>query len=202
MIYLLKKSTNYVIGSFDTITLANQYLNSIGITTYDDFSYLMRINDMKYISRICYVDDVCIYNNKTFWLTEGQNIYQTFDTHTVYDAFGSIIYKDRFKIELDNNSMRLNNIYTTADEVAHNMLIGNEFISLFREECVNADLGSLHGLDIATKTANVIPLIITGSFKEAVTVLNTLIPDEYFTTERLLKYKDMIKAADVITYLH
>jgi hypothetical protein len=201
MIYLLKKSTNYIIGTFDTITLANDYLNSIGIMTYEDFSYLMRINEMKYISRICYVDDVCIYNNKTFWLTQGQNIYQTFDAHAVYDVFGSIIYKDRFKIELDNNSMRLNNIYTKADEVAYNMLIGNEFISLFREECINSDLGSLNGLDIAVKTANIIPLIMTGSFKEALTVLKTLTTDEYFTNERLTKYKAMIGAADVIVYV-
>lgn len=201
MIYLLKKSTNYIIGTFDTITLANDYLNSIGIMTYEDFSYLMRINEMKYISRICYVDDVCIYNNKTFWLTQGQNIYQTFDDHAVYDVFGSIIYKDRFKIELDNNSMRLNNIYTKADEVAYNMLIGNEFISLFREECINSDLGSLNGLDIAVKTANIIPLIMTGSFKEALTVLKTLTTDEYFTNERLTKYKAMIGAADAIVYV-
>jgi hypothetical protein len=41
---------------------------------------------------------------------------------------------------------------------------------------------------------------LTGSFKEALKLLNTYTIDEYFTTDRLEKYKAMIGAADVITY--
>lgn len=80
------------------------------------------------------------------------------------------------------------------------MTIGNEFISLFREECVNGDLGPLNGLDIATKTANVIPLVMTGSFKEASYVLAHITPDVFLTTELLTKYKNMLLSADAITY--
>lgn len=111
MIYLVRNSMNYVIGIFDTISLANEYLNSIGITTFEDFSYLMRINDMKYISRICFVNDACIYNNKIFWTATAQNVLVNYDAYTVKDCFGVTIYKDQFKKELDTNSMRLNDIY-------------------------------------------------------------------------------------------
>jgi len=200
MIYLVRNSMNYVIGVFDTIALAKTYLSSIGVTTYEDFSYLMRIEDMTYASRICYVDGICIYNNKNFWLNTSNTIYDNYESHTVTDFMNKIVYKDQFKQEMNRNSMRLNNIYTTSDEVNYNIDIGFEFITLFREECVNADLGSLNGLSIASKTANLIPLIMTGSFKESLTVLSTYTTDEYFTTERLSKYKAMIASADVITY--
>lgn len=200
MIYLVRNSMNYVIGVFDTIALAKTYLSSIGVTTYEDFSYLMRIEDMTYASRICYVDGICIYNNKNFWLNTSNTVYNNYESHTVTDFMNKIVYKDQFKQEMNRNSMRLNNIYTTSDEVNYNIDIGFEFITLFREECVNADLGSLNGLSIASKTANLIPLIMTGSFKEALTVLSTYTVDEYFTTARLAKYKAMIASADIITY--
>ena len=175
MIYLVRNSMNYVIGVFDTIALAKTYLSSIGVTAYEDFSYLMRIEDMTYASRICYVDGICIYNNKNFWLNTSNTVYDNYESHTVTDFMNKIVYKDQFKQEMNRNSMRLNNIYTTSDEVNYNIDIGFEFITLFREECVNADLESL-------------------------TVLSTYTTDEYFTTERLAKYKAMITSADVITY--
>lgn len=200
MIYLLNSTNGILIGMFDSIALAKNYLNSIGITTYDSYVFLMKVQDMKYISRICYVDGVCIYNNKNFWVNQAQSIIDDYSNHTIVDYFGINIYLDQFKREFYTNGTRLGMVHTTADEVSYNMIIGTEFISLFREECVNADLGTLHGLDIASKTSNVIPLILTGSFKEALTVLDSFTTDYFFTTERLTKYKAMIAAADVITY--
>ena len=200
MIYLINTTTGMLIGIFDSISLAKQYLNGIGIITYENYLFLMRVEDMKYISRICYVDGICIYNNKTFWTTQAQSVLENYNNHVITDFLGAVIYIDQFKREYYSNGTRLGMIHTTADAVNYNIDIGFEFITLFREECVNADLGSLNGLDIASKTANLIPLVMTGSFKEALKLLNTYTIDEYFTTDRLEKYKAMIGAADVITY--
>lgn len=155
---------------------------------------------MKYISRIAYVDGVCIYNNKDFWINNSHNVHDDYDAHVVVDFMGNTIYKDRFTIEMDHNFNRIANVVTTADQVNYNIDVGFEFIALFREETVNGDLGSLNGMDVAMKTANVIPLVTTGSFKEAAYVLSTLTTDEYLTTERLTKYRTMLLAADIIKY--
>lgn len=200
MIYLINTSSGMFIGMFDSIALAKQYLNDIGITTYENYLFLMKVEDMKYISRICYVDEICIYNNKSFWTTQAQSILDNYTDHTITDFLGNVVYIDQFKREYYSNGTRLGVIHNTADAVNYNITVGFEFISLFREECVNADLGSLNGLDIASKTNSLIPLIMTGSFKEALKLLNTYTVDEYFTTERLIKYKAMIGAADVIIY--
>lgn len=200
MIYLLNIKSNTLIGFFDSIALAKAYLLSIGIATYEDYLFLTKVSDMKYMSRICYVDNICIYNNNKFWLEHAQNIYDNYELHIVKDFLNNVVYKDQFKTEYDNNTTRLGMIHTTADQVNYNMDIGFEFIALFREECVNGDLGSLNGLAIASKTSNVIPLVMTGSFKEGAYVLSTITPDEFLTTELLTKYRNMLLSADVITY--
>lgn len=200
MIYLVKDSTTEIIGSFDTISLAKTYLTTHGITDHSDYIYTRRIEDMSYISKICYVDDVCIYNNKDFWLNSSHDVSNDFDTHTVIDMFGEVVDKNRFDIEMNNNCLRLNNIYNTSDEVAYNIKIGFEFISLFRQECIGSDLGAQSGLGIAQSTANVIPLVITGSFREACVLLSIIPIDDYFTTDKLTKYISMLTAADVIVY--
>lgn len=201
MIYLYNNTTATMIGAFDSILLAKSYLNGIGITDYSDYIYLERIEDMNYISRICYVDDVCIYNNKDFWLNESQSISNNFELHTVLDSFNQVVSKHQFDKEMNQNSMRLNNIYTTADEINYNIKIGTEFISLFREECVNSDLGEESGLSIASALSGVIPLVQTGSFDEAVYVISTIPRSLYLSEEKLNKYADMLKAADAITYI-
>lgn len=88
----------------------------------------------------------------------------------------------------------------TAGEIDYNMTVGNELIALLREECVKTDLEEVTPLQIAAKTAQIIPMLQTGSFREAGQLIDTLEPDEFFTVERLAKYKDMLAAADVIKY--
>lgn len=205
MIYLTKISTTTIIGCFDTIALAKSYLSDAGITDYSDYMFLRRIEDMTYISRICYVDNICIYNNKTFWMTQAHDVYTDLlsnaESHTMIDFLGNQVDINRFWIEMNNNSQRLSNIYTSADEVYYNMTIGNEFISLFREECITSDLGNQSALGIASATANVIPLVLTGSFKEAAYVILGIQQDDFFTASRLQKYRNSLLSADVITYL-
>ena len=106
----------------------------------------------------------------------------------------------RYEVELNTNITRLNSIDGIAGEIEYNMTVGNELISLLREECIKTDLEEVTPLQIAAKTAQIIPMLQTGSFREASQLIDTLEPDEFFTTERLTKYKDMLAAADVIEY--
>jgi len=200
MIFLTHEATTKIIGSFATIALAKNYLSSIGREDYDSYIYLKRIEEMNYISRITYVDDVCIYNNSDFWLNEAHNINDDFTNYIVKDVFGELVNNDDFEIEMNNNSQRVSGIYSVADQIYYNMLIGGEFISLFREECVVTGLGDESGLSIASAISNVIPLVMTGSFKEAVVVLSLLTRTSYLNEERLQKYMSMLSSADAIIY--
>jgi hypothetical protein len=101
---------------------------------------------------------------------------------------------------LNTNITRLTSIDGIAGEIDYNMTVGNELISLLREECINTDLEEVTPLQIAAKTAQIIPLLQTGSFREAGQLIDTFEPDEFFTVERLAKYEDMLAAADVIEY--
>ena len=177
--------------------------NWIAQSTYkeEDF-YITQDFDMKYISRIVYVDGKCIYNNKQFWTTDvyKDNILDNFEEHEVKDFLGQPVDKYRFEVELNTNLTRLNSIDGLAGEIEYNMTVGNELISLLREECIKTDLEEVTPLQIAAKTAQIIPMLQTGSFREAAALIDNLEPDEFFTTERLTKYKEMLAAADVIEY--
>ena len=156
---------------------------------------------MKVVSRIVYVDGECIYNSKSFWLSDTPaQILENYSEHEVIDFLGKPVDELRFKIEKDNNQSRLAAIADRAGEVCYNIEIGNEFISLFREECILTDFQTVTPLEIAQKLLTVISLVQTGSFREAKMVLKTVEPDAFLTTERLKKYEDMLDAADAITY--
>ncbi len=200
MIRLINEKTNTSPGVFDTKDLADDYLKSQGITDTSDYNLYERIDIMNYISRICYVDGDCIYNNKGFWVNTASSIYSDYENHVVLDFLGESVSSSQFKNEMNNNSMRLTNIYTRADEVACNIKIGNEFIAIFREECLTEGLGGITGSEVAIKASNIIPLLLTGSFYEATQVLKSLTTDTFFTTERIEKYVKMLNSADVITY--
>ena len=156
--------------------------------------------DMKYVSRIVYVDDTCIYNNRAFWLNESDSILEDYESHTVLDFMGNPVDQTRFEVERNSNISRLSSIDGVAGEVEYNITVGNEFISLFREECIFTDFQTVTPLDIAQKLLTVISLVQTGSFREAKLVLKSVEPDAFLTTERLKKYEDMLDAADAITY--
>ena len=156
--------------------------------------------NMKYLSRIVYVDGECVYNNKDFWTKEAPTILEEFDEHEALDFMGRPVDKIRFETEFNSNSSRIANIDGVAGEVDYNITVGNEFISLFREECIFTDFQTVTPLEIAQKLLTVISLVQTGSFREAKMVLKTVEPDAFLTTERLKKYEDMLDAADAITY--
>ena len=156
--------------------------------------------DMKYISRIVYVDGECVYNNKEFWVKSAPEILENFEEHEVLDFMDKPVDKVRFETEFNSNSSRISNIDGVAGEVDYNITIGNEFISLFREECIFTDFQTVTPLEIAQKLMSVISLVQTGSFREAKLVLKTIETDAFLTEERLKKYEDMLDSADAITY--
>lgn len=165
----------------------------------DDY-YILEDIDMKYISRIVYVDGVCVYNNKNFWVNTAYTLFEEFDKHEVLDFMSKPVDLNRFKTEYNSNVSRISNIDGVAGEVDYNITIGNEFISLFREECIFTDFESVTPLEIAQKLMAVISLVQTGSFREAKMVLKTIENDAFLTPERIQKYEDMLDAADAITY--
>lgn len=160
----------------------------------------------KNISRITSVDGVVIYNNKDFWINQAQDIYDNFEEHTVTDFFGLEVTKDRFGIEMNLCRDRISAIDGRAGQVDYNKTVGDEFISIFREECIMTDFKKESGitpLAIAQKLSSVISLVMTGSFREAAMALKqiqAMNTDAYLTTKRLQKYIDMLGAADVIEY--
>lgn len=156
--------------------------------------------DMKYLSRVVYVDDQCIYNNKDFWTNSAADIIENYDEHTVLDFLGKPVDKVRFEVEYNSNSSRIAAIDGVAGEVDYNIQIGTEFISLFREECIFTELGGISPIEIGKKLIGAITFIQTGAFREARLVLATLERDAFLTDERMQKYSGMLAAADVITY--
>ena len=199
MHYAVNKETNLVKYSADNLYLL-QHVFEIYHDNINNYKILEE-SGMKVVSRIVYVDGECIYNSKSFWLSETPaQILENYSEHEVIDFLGKPVDELRFKIEKDNNQSRLAAIADRAGEVCYNIEIGNEFISLFREECILTDFQTVTPLDIAQKLLTVISLVQTGSFREAKMVLKTVEPDAFLTTERLKKYEDMLDAADAITY--
>lgn len=198
MIFVIKKSSWLLQGQFGNLKLAKDW---IAQSTYkeEDF-YITQDLNMKYISRIIYVDSECIYNNKDFWTILAPVLLDEYDKHTVLDFMGQPVDAYRYEVELNTNITRLTAIDGIAGEIDYNMTVGNELISLLREECIKTDLEEVTPLQIAAKTAQIIPMLQTGSFREAGQLIDTLEPDAFFTVERLAKYKDMLAAADVIKY--
>lgn len=173
--------------------------NKKDIKDYD----LLQEFDMKYVSRITYIDGNCVYNNREYWTkTAVQNPLtpENYSEHEVLDFMGLPVTYDRYIDEFNNNINRLSVLDGVAGEVDYNITVGNEFIALFREECIFTDFETVTPLEIAQKLLTVISLVQTGSFREAKIVLKQIEPDAFLTEERLQKYEDMLDAADAITY--
>lgn len=196
--YAINKETEKLSFVSGSLLLLKEAIKADG-KTEKDFIITEDI-DMKYISRIVYVDGVCVYNNKDFWINTAPTLIENFDEHEVLDFMDKPVDLDRFKTEYNSNASRISNIDGVAGEVDYNITIGNEFISLFREECIFTDFETVTPLEIAQKLMAVISLVQTGSFREAKLVLKTIEPDAFLTPERMQKYEDMLDAADAITY--
>ena len=196
--YAINKETGILYCSAANLFLLKQFLIDTK-QNIDDYLILEDLN-MKHISRIVYVDNKCIYNNVDFWRNHCREILEDYESHNVIDFLGKPVSKDRYNIELNSNQSRISAIEDRAGEVSYNIEIGNEFISLFREECIYTDFETVTPLEIAQKLLTVISLVQTGSFREAKMVLKTVEPDAFLTPERLQKYEDMLDSADAITY--
>lgn len=196
--YAINKETGILYCSAANLFLLKQFLIDTK-QNIDDYLILEDLN-MKHISRIVYVDNKCIYNNVDFWRNHCREILEDYESHNVVDFLGKPVSKDRYNIELNSNQSRISAIEDRAGEVCYNIEIGNEFISLFREECIYTDFETVTPLEIAQKLMAVISLVQTGSFREAKMVLKTIETDAFLTEERLKKYEDMLDAADAITY--
>ena len=196
--YAVNKQTGQL--THNTSSLANLKARMKELNENEENFYILQDVDMKYISRIVYVDGECVYNNKEFWAKNAEAILEEFDEHEVLDFMGKSVDRFRFITEYNSNASRISAIDGVAGEVDYNITVGNEFISLFREECIFTDFETVTPLEIAQKLLTVISLVQTGSFREAKMVLKTVEPDAFLTTERLKKYEDMLDAADAITY--
>ena len=199
MHYAVNKETNLVKYSAD-----NLYLLQHVFDLYKDDIHNYRIleeSGMKVVSRIFYVDGECVYNSKSFWLSDRPaQILQEYTEHEVTDILGQSVNELRFKIEKDNNQSRLAAIEDRAGEVCYNIEIGNEMIALFKEECILTDFQGITPLELAAKLGKIFPLILTGSFREAKSLFLDLETDPFITKERKQKYIDMLDAADAIEY--
>lgn len=164
--------------------------------------YILGDLDMKYISRIVYVDGVCVYNNLEYWLhDESKNeLLENYDAHEVVDFLGKPVDKLRFQTEMNRNQTRLSMIDGRAGQVSYNIAIGQEIIALFREECIVTDFKTITPLEIAEKLATAYSLVLTGSFREASYLFGKIAEDEFLTAERKQKYIAMLQAADAIEY--
>ena len=198
MYYAIDKETNKLKITADSLLLLKNEIKNLG-KSEEDYLILEDV-DMKYISRIVYVDGQCVYNNRDFWLNKAQDILEDYDEHEVLDFMGLPVNQFRYETERNSNASRLSAIDGTAGEVDYNITVGAEFISLFREECIKTNFESVTPIEIGMKLSPVISFVLTGSFREAKLTLKTIENDAFLTKERMQKYEDMLDAADVITY--
>lgn len=200
-IYAVNKTTNLVKYKCSN----KQVLDIMLEQAHEDIKdyLILQEFDMKYVSRITYIDGNCVYNNKEYWTkTAVQNPFtlENYSEHEVLDFLGNPVTYDRYIDEYNNNLNRLSVLDGLAGEVEYNITVGNEFIALFREECVKTDFKGITPLEIGIKLAPVISLVQTGSFREAKQVLQTMETDPFLTEERMAKYIAMMDAADAIDY--
>ncbi len=199
MHYAVNKETNLVKYSADNLYL----LQHVFELYQDDINNYKILEDsgMNVVSRIIYVDGKCIYNSKSFWLSDTPaQILENYSEHEVLDVLGKPVDELRFKIEKDNNQSRLAAIENRAGEVCYNIEIGNEVIALFREECILTDFQGITPMQIGAKLAQAYTLLMTGSFREAKQIFMSVETDPFLTAERKQKYIDMLDSADAIRY--
>lgn len=212
MVYLVEKRLRKLYGIFDNAMIAQQYVADNKLER-DNFYFLTELG-MDYVNRITYVDGKCVYNNVPFWTSDLSDILEHYDEHevkSVLDGSGTkdpeVISKERFISEYNNMCNKIAKIDGRPGQIMYNIAVGNEFIALFREECILTDFDSVESSpdDMYVKLAGVIGMIQTGSFREARHALSKMLQtpgftDAFLTEARITKYIDMLAAADVIDY--
>lgn len=206
MIYVLDKNTFRYVGRYNNMTFAKECLKEFGISE-DDCIFTEEIG-MRYVSRVVEVDGKTVYMNKDWWTKEAPSILADYENHKVYDFIEVskpeeervCVPLDRFERELNRNVNMINEIDGIAGEVEYNIDVGNDMIALFREECIMTDFETITPMDLAIKLQPAYSLVMTGAFREAKKVFQTLEPDAFLTPERIQKYEAMLDSADAITY--
>lgn len=196
--YAVNKQTEKLVHTAASLALLKARMEELSENEQD--FYILQDVDMKYISRIVYVDGECVYNNKEFWSKTAPSIIEEFNEHEILDFMGLPVDYYRFVTEMNSNASRIAAIDGRAGEVCYNIEVGNEMIALFKEECILTDFQSITPLQIADKLSNIFPLILTGSFREAKTLFLALETDPFITEERKQKYIAMLDSADSIEY--
>lgn len=180
--------------------------------TNPNYTILEDLSMANNISRTIYVlnkesqEKICVYNNKEFWLTKAEQIFNNYNDYIVYDILNREISKDRFGKELFSNRNRICLIDELQGQVAYNIEVGNEFITLFRLECIKTNFtkeSDTSPMIIFEKLTPVIAMLDTGAFREAKQYLQEYrakIKDDFLTDGRIDKYIAMLDAADAIEY--
>lgn len=196
--YAIDKKTQKVAYKSASLFLLK---NTIAYDKRDESEFIFTGDiGMRYLSKIVYVDNECVYNNKNFWSKDAQTIIEDYEEHEVIDFLGISVDRVRFETELNAISSRVAAMDGTAGEVLYNIDTGNEMIALFKEECRLTNFVGITPMEIAVKLAPAYSLVMTGSFREAKQVFSTLEDDPFLTAERKKKYIDMLDAADAIDY--
>ena len=196
--YAIDKKTQKVAYKSASLFLLK---NTIAYDKRDESEFIFTGDiGMRYLSKIVYVDNECVYNNKNFWSKDAQTIIEDYEEHEVIDFLGMSVDRVRFETELNAISSRVAAMDGTAGEVLYNIDTGNEMIALFKEECRLTNFVGITPMEIAVKLAPAYSLVMTGSFREAKQVFSTLEDDPFLTAERKKKYIDMLDAADAIDY--
>lgn len=120
--YAIDKETNKIKIMADSLLLVKNAIQDLGKKDTDFL--ILEDTDMKYVSRIVYVDGNCIYNNKDYWLNHSAEILEDYDEHEVLDFMGKPVEKFRYETERNSNASRLSVIDGVAGEVEYNITIG------------------------------------------------------------------------------
>lgn len=203
-IYVYSKKKETIVVTCSDLYAAQDYVK----THYKDECIILKDVEMqKFISSIITVDGKYVYNNKTYWTSLfAKDILEDYDNHTILDIFGKNVSKERYNVELWHNISKIAEIDGRAGQIEYNMQIGNEFISLFREECILTDFtkdSDTSPMIIFSKLDTVINMLQIGAFREAKQFLvayREKIKDDFLTDERIDKYIAMLDAADAIQY--
>ena len=197
-------SNNKLAAQCSDLFAANSFISKQ--ENKNEFEIYARIGMSKCVSRITSVDGQIVYNNKDFWLKKAEDVFNGYENYTVLDILGNAVSRDRFGIELNSNRARLAQIDGRPGQIDYNMMVGSEFISLFREECILTKFtkeSDTSPMIIFKKLDTVINMLQIGGFREAKQYLQAYrsqIVDDFLTNERIDKYIAMLDSADAIQY--
>ena len=210
MLYLMRKKDWTVMGTFENNTYVQNYISTKNLAE-NDYIILEEVGGlMNYISQIVFKikdgETTCVYNDKSFWTSDLTDVLQNFNDYTFTDIFGEKVSFERFVSEMNANINRIAKIDGRPGQIKYDMDIGQEFITLFREECILTNFtknSNTSPMIIFSKLTTPIMMLSAGAMREAKQWLQankTAILDDFLTEERIEKYIDMLLAADAIEY--